>query len=59
MECIKRLALCVPHAETLPQKPTADDFLVYAVSIDKLEQETGIDFFCNLPNEIEDCRSYL
>lgn len=52
MECIKRLAY-VPHAETLPQKPTADDFLVYAVSIDKLEQETGIDFFCNLPNEIE------
>ena len=35
------------------QKGHADDFLVYAVSIDKLEQETGIDFFCNLPNEIE------
>lgn len=53
MECIKRIGFYVPHAETLPQKPTADDFLVYAVSIDKLEQETGIDFFCNLPNEIE------
>ena len=25
----------------------------YAVSIDKLEQETGIDFFCNLPDAIE------
>lgn len=25
----------------------------YVVSIDKLEQETGIDFFCNLPDGIE------
>lgn len=26
----------------------------YAISIDELEQRTGIDFFCNLPDEIED-----
>lgn len=26
----------------------------YAVSIDRLEELTGIDFFCNLPDEIED-----
>lgn len=26
----------------------------YCVSIDNLEQKTGIDFFCNLPDEIED-----
>ena len=26
----------------------------YAVSIDRLEQLTGLDFFCNLPDEIED-----
>lgn len=25
----------------------------YAISIDELEQRTGIDFFCNLPDEIE------
>ena len=25
----------------------------YAVTIDELEQKTGIDFFCNLPNDIE------
>lgn len=43
----------VPHVETLPSKPTADDFKLYAVSIQKLEQETGIDFFCNLPDDIE------
>lgn len=26
----------------------------YAISIDKLEELTGIDFFCNLPDDIED-----
>ena len=31
-----------------------EDAQAYAVSIDKLEQETGIDFFCNLPDVIED-----
>lgn len=50
----KAIGFYVPHAETLPKKPTAGDFQVYAVSIDKLEQETGIDFFCNLPDVIED-----
>lgn len=47
------IAFYVPHSELLPQKPTAGDFQVYAVTIDKLEQETGIDFFCNLPDVIE------
>jgi endonuclease G len=26
----------------------------YAISIDELEQRTGIDFFCNLPDAVED-----
>ena len=26
----------------------------YAISIDELEKRTGIDFFCNLPDDIED-----
>ena len=26
----------------------------HVISIDQLEQNTGIDFFCNLPDEIED-----
>ena len=30
-----------------------DEFMAYAVSIENLEYETGIDFFCNLPNEVE------
>ena len=25
----------------------------YAISIDELERRTGIDFFCNLPDDIE------
>ncbi len=30
------------------------DFKNYAISIDELEERTGIDFFCNLPDDIED-----
>lgn len=30
-----------------------DDLKQYVMSIDALEQRTGIDFFCNLPDEIE------
>ena len=26
----------------------------YVISIDELEQKTGIDFFCNLPDDIEE-----
>lgn len=32
---------------------THDDLRDYAVSIDELESLTGIDFFCNLPDQIE------
>ena len=34
----------------------------YAISIDELEKRTGIDFFCNLPDNIENAvesRYYL
>lgn len=34
-------------------KVPVDVLQKYAVTIDKLEQETGIDFFCNLPDVIE------
>lgn len=44
----------VQHSELLPKNPTMDDFMVYAVSIDKLEEETGLDFFCNLPDDLEE-----
>lgn len=32
---------------------STDNLKNYAVSIDELEQKTGIDFFCNLPDDIE------
>ena len=38
----------------IEHKNSADDKLLkYLVSIDELEQKTGIDFFCNLPDDIE------
>ena len=30
-----------------------DKYINYAKSIDQLEQLTGLDFFCNLPDDIE------
>lgn len=30
-----------------------DDLRKYVISIDELEQRTGIDFFCNLPDDVE------
>lgn len=31
----------------------SDELLKYVISIDELEEKTGIDFFCNLPDDIE------
>lgn len=44
----------VEHKEDWPKKPTADQLKACAVSIDDLEVNTGLDFFCNLPDVIED-----
>lgn len=38
----------------LPNKKGEKDIVDYATSIDKIEEITQIDFFTNLPNEIED-----
>lgn len=48
----KAIALWIPHREgdTTTGKEIARK---YAVSIDELEEKTGIDFFCNLPDDIE------
>jgi endonuclease G len=38
----------------MPHEPnTSTDYKAYAVSIDELERKSGIDFFCNLPDDIE------
>lgn len=44
----------IAHREDLPKQPTVDELKKYAVSIDELEEYTGLDFFCNLPDVIED-----
>ena len=41
-------------AENINVDHSGDDLKNYVVSIDKLEDLTGIDFFCNLPDDIED-----
>ena len=44
----KALAFWVEHKSN-----SSNDLKRYVVSIDELEQKTGIDFFCNLPDNIE------
>lgn len=39
--------------EHMSQKPKNYDSKDYVVTIDELERKTGIDFFCNLPDDIE------
>ena len=40
-------------AENINVDHSGDDLKNYVVSIDKLEDLTGIDFFCNLPDDEE------
>lgn len=41
------------HKEGMTKNPSSDELKEYVVSVDKLEEETGIDFFCNLPDVLE------
>ena len=49
----KAIGFYMPH-ENLKDDPDKKDPKKYLMSIDALEQETGIDFFHNLPDNIED-----
>ena len=40
--------------EHLNEDRSNDPLSLYAMSIDELERKTGIDFFCNLPDNVED-----
>ncbi|MBO4849839.1 MAG: DNA/RNA non-specific endonuclease [Prevotella sp.] len=40
--------------EHLNEDHSLDNLIDYVVSIDKLESLTGIDFFCNLPDDVEE-----
>lgn len=41
-------------AENLNADNSNDNLRDYAITIDDLEKRTGIDFFCNLPDEVEE-----
>lgn len=47
------IGFLVEHNEGLPKNPTAAELQQYIVSIDELEAFSGIDFFCNLPDDLE------
>lgn len=47
------IVFLVPHKEGMTRNPSSDELKEYVVSVDKLEEETGIDFFCNLPDVLE------
>ncbi len=49
-EGYKAIAFWVDH-QTINH--SNDPLSKYVISIDQLEQKTGIDFFCNLPDNIE------
>ena len=42
-----------PPPRTQIQNDYSKNYGDYAISIDELEERTGIDFFCNLPDDIE------
>ena len=48
---MKMLGFWVEH---LDEDHSSDALKGYVVSIDELEQLTGIDFFCNLPDDVEE-----
>lgn len=48
------MGFLLPHSVDLPSKPSFDDLKAEAISIDELEELTGLDFFCNLPDELEE-----
>lgn len=47
------IAFLVPHSEELPSSPSSAELQSYTCSIDYLEEQTGIDFFCNLTDNEE------
>lgn len=52
------VAFYVPHDDQITPLDGSSDFTVadikkYVVTVDELESKTGLDFFCNLPDETE------
>lgn len=54
------IAFWIEHKEGWTKNPTVEELQALTVSVDQLEQNTGIDFFCNLPDDVEDdAEAYL
>ncbi len=53
-DVLRAIGFIAEHDGDLPSEPSAADLKSCAVSIDRLEEITGLDFFCNLPDVIED-----
>ena len=51
LDAYQAIAFWTEHLSTTQSVANLGD---YAISIDELEKRTGIDFFCNLPDDIED-----
>ena len=47
------IAFYVPHAECSKKRYSVAEAKNFVVTVDELEQLTGIDFFCNLPDIVE------
>lgn len=52
-ETYQAIGFWVEHREDWMKNPTTKELQSCTISIDELETKTGIDFFCNLPDDIE------
>lgn len=48
------MAFWAKHDENIPTTTDDSDVKKYAITIDELEKRTGIDFFCNFPDKLEE-----
>lgn len=53
MNGYRAMAFYVEHTDGT-DRTKGNDLKKYVISIDELEKKTGIDFFCNLPDELEE-----
>lgn len=47
------LGFYIPHQEGLTKSPSVSQMQEYVYTIDEIEEKTGVDFFCNLLDSVE------
>lgn len=47
------LGFYIPHVEGLTKSPSVSQMQEYVYTIDEIEEKTGVDFFCNLLDSVE------